>query len=348
MLQAARAILRAFVVLLALAGVAAGAAAQDGGAPYISSVKERYRLFVFGDKMATGLLAGLWRVLGNSGRVLAKGRFRAGSGLARLRYHDWQRNIAQVLESRPVDIAVMMLGVNDVRDMTVKGKRIAFGSAAWRELYASRIDAIIQTFRDRNVALYWVGLPPMRDPALDSAVQQINELIAQRARTHGVRFIPIRAHFAGADGGFVENGKDINGQITRLRARNGIHFIKAGNTVLARIVWNVIRKDIEAARQAPAGGALAALTPSRQPFMGRAAPDGAPEYLPASLLPRQDAVFLASSAAMSASSSTLQTLRRIAAPNSAAASLFEQGTMPPAPKGRVDDFTLSGETRSAP
>ncbi len=313
--------------------------------PYIRSPKERYRLFVFGDKMATGLLAGLWRVLENNPRFVARGRFNAGSGLVRLRYYDWQRAIAQVLDSRPVDIGVVMLGVNDVRDIVAGGRRIPFGSEEWKRIYATRLDAIIETFRNAGVALYLVGLPPVREARLDAGVRLVDELIRQRARASGVRYIGIRKHFAGPDGGFVENGADINGAITRLRARNGVHFIKAGNTVLAKLVMDVIGKDVERAVALPApqamgvGGADAG--GSDKPFVGRAGPGGEPVYESPASLPGTDTVYLARtpSSAEVAAHDTLEMLRRSTAADSPAGNLFRQGLWAAAAPGWVDDFS---------
>ena len=354
-----------FAMLLALLLLPAGGVraqqAGDAGAtsapsasgnvpqPYIRYPKERYRLFVFGDKMATGLLAGLWRVLKNDARFVAKGRFNAGSGLVRLSYYDWQRAISQVLESRPVDIGVVMLGINDARDIFIAGQRIPFGSEEWKRIYAARVDNIMETFRNAGVALYWVGLPPVRDAQLNAAARLITEVIRARAAANGVRFIDIYDKFAGPDGAFAENGPDINGQIVRLRARNGIHFIRPGNTKLAALVMEVIRRDVEQAAQAPADGALAALpgagVASDKPFVGRAAPDGAPLYESPASLPGADTVYLARnlSGAQRAARDTLQVLRRSAAPDSAADKLFRTGLWPDAPPARVDNFSAPPE-----
>ncbi len=327
------------------------AQAQDGsgvgspaaGAPYIPVAKERYRLFVFGDKMATGLLAGLWRVLKDDPGFVAKGRFNAGSGLARVRYYDWPRAISQVLQSRPVDIGVVLLGINDVRDIFVHGRRIPFGSEEWKSIYASRVDAVIQAFRNNNVALYWVGLPPVRDARLDAGARLINDLLRARTTAHGVRFIDIRKHFAGPDGGFVFEGPDVTGRKVRLRARNGIHFIRPGNTKLAKIVMDVIRQDVEAARGTQASPGLAGLPQSDKPFVGKAGPDGQPIFVPPFRLPGANVVYLAKHNDMTrVVRNTLQALRESVAPGSAGHMLFVRGVWPAAPAGRLDDFSLPG------
>ncbi len=328
-------------VWLLLAAAMPALAADDQ--PYIRFPKERYQLFVFGDKMATGLLAGLWRVLKNNPKFVARGRFNAGSGLVRVKYYDWQSAIARVLESRPVDIAVIMMGVNDARDIFVRGQRIPFGSEEWKRIYASRVDALIDTLKNNDVAVYWVGLPPVRDPRLDAAVRQINDIIRERAQANGIRFIDIRPHFSGPDGRFVENGPDVSGRITRLRARNGIHFIKAGNTRLAKIVADAIFADVKRAEEAPAAApGLTAVAPGTdKPFVGRAAPDGTPLYEPTTALPGVDEVYLAKHLGRvdSATRNVLAVLRNSVAPGSVGEKLFKAGEWPDVPPQHVENFT---------
>ena len=249
----APAILAAIIMAVVLAHGLTGAPSPAHGESYISQPQDRYRVFVFGDKMATGLLAGLWRVLKGKENFVARGRLREGSGLVRSGYYDWPRTIAAVLESKPVDIAIIMLGANDARDMRVRGKTLLFGSDEWRAEYASRVRSLMRMIRSRGVALYWVGLPPVRDDGRNEALKYVNEIIRQAAKAEGVRHIDIYADFATADGRYTESGPDIDGRIQRLRSRNGRNFIKAGNTKLAAIVMRTIEKDVEQAGKEAAG-----------------------------------------------------------------------------------------------
>ena len=309
--------------------------------PYIPFPKERYRIFVFGDKMATGLLAGLWRVLKDNPKYVARGRFRAGTGLVRLKYYDWQRAIAQVVESRPVDIAIVMLGINDVRDIFLNGQRIPFGSAKWKRIYATRIKAIIDTLKNADVALYWVGLPPVRNPALDAGARVINAIIREQTQAAGVRFIPIRRHFVGADGRYSEAGRDVHGQVVRLRARNGVHFIRPGNTKLARIVMGVIEKDVRATESSTGTPTLPGMEETDKPYVGKAGPDGNPVYVAPAALPGTNEVYLAHKAPEAGGAGgILQALREAAQPGSAAERLFTEGAWPQAPLARLDNFAL--------
>ena len=339
--NAGRALAALMLIALWLLGAALLARAADGR-PYIPYPKERYRIFVFGDRMATGLLAGLWRVLRNNRKFIARGRFRAGSGLARLSYYDWRRAIARVVNSRQVDIAIVMLGINDVHDIFLGGKRIPFGSDQWKRIYASRVDAIIDTVRNAGVALYWVGLPPVRDPTLDVAASLINDIIRERARAGGVRFIDIRRHFLGPNGSYTDTGRGVRGQLTRLRARDGIHFVKPGNTKLASIVMDVILKDVKQTESAGAAPALSGVEETDKPYVGMAAPDGTPVYVPHTALPGANEVFLAQGAPAAGlgGGGVLAALRDAVPPDSTTAKLFVEGRWPEASPALLGSFTL--------
>ena len=319
-------------------------------APYIPQAQDRYRIMVFGDRMATGLLAGLWRVLKGDDRFEAKGRLREGTGLSRPRLLDWNKVIPSTLDSRPVDIGIVMLGANDARDIIVNGQVLRFGSPEWRAEYARRWDALIGHFRSRGIPLYIVGLPPVRNTALNQALKYIDGIIRERAAAHGVRYIETYREFADENGGYTENGFDVNGNFTRLRARNGIQFIRPGNTKLADLVATVIIRDVEATLKGDAATAKAPAQPqpgagiaaSEHPVVGRATPRGGIETVPLDRLPEENATVVA--VMEDADAFSLQRARRNVAEDTAAAGLFETGLWPAPPRGRADDFRLPEES----
>ncbi len=318
-------------------------------APYIPQAQDRYRIMVFGDRMATGLLAGLWRVLKGDDRFEAKGRLREGTGLSRPRLLDWNKVIPSTLDSRPVDIGIVMLGANDARDIIVNGQVLRFGSPEWRAEYGRRWDTLIGHFRSRGIPLYIVGLPPVRNVALNQALRLIDGIIRARAAAHRVRYIETYREFADENGGYTENGFDVNGNFTRLRARNGIQFIRPGNTKLANLVATAIIQDVETAHRGESGVAGqdsasvgpprgAGIAASEHPVVGRATPRGGIETVPIERLPEENATVVA--VMESADVFSLQRARRNVAEDSTAAILFETGQWPAPLSGRTDDFRL--------
>ena len=344
----------AFALFFALALTAPQGQGADA-AGYIPQAQERYRIYVFGDKMATGLLAGLWRVLKSQPKFVARGRLREGSGLARPKYYNWARVAAGTLQSNQVDIAIVMLGANDARDLLTKEGKLLFGSPEWKWAYAERARALMETFRSGQAALYWVGLPPVRDPGRNEAMKFITAALKAQAKAAGVRFVDIYRDFATEEGGYVENGFDVDGKMTRLRARNGIQFIKAGNTKLASLVMEAIRKDVDAAEGAPASAPETASAPTAEdapekvkvdtgamPVFGRGTPEGGVETVRAEDLPDRNAAYLdrAGGSFAEGGAAQLARLKRTAAPGGAAQKLFRDGVWPTPPAGRVDDFSV--------
>ncbi len=312
--------------------------------------QERYRIFVFGDKMATGLLAGLWRVLKGDDRFVARGRLREGSGLVRPRFHDWPRTIAGVLENQPLDIAIIMLGANDARDFRVAGRKLLFGSDAWKSEYASRVRQIMKMICERNIALYWVGLPPVRNEGRNEALKFITDIIRSEARAAGVRFIDIYRTFATPEGGYTEEGPDVRGLVTRLRSRDGIHFIRPGNTKLARVVMDVVLKDVEAARRLATtdesnratGGKTDRQDMAGLPLFAMPKPDGRAEIVPAAELPDMDGIVLSPGTEGETADIAMRMyrLRSQVASGTPAARLFGEGWWPAPMPGRSDDFSV--------
>ncbi len=327
----------AFLVVLALPPLA-------WAGNYISQAQERYRIMVFGDRMATGLLAGLWRVLKGDDRFEARGRLREGTGLARPGLYDWHQVVANTLDSRPVDIGIIMLGANDARDIRVGDSVVPFGTPAWDNVYGERWNRLIGEFLKRHVALYIVGLPPVRDAALNERLRHIAAIIRAQAEANGVRFIDIYREFANDDGSYTENGFDIDGVYRRLRARNGVQFIKPGNTKLASLVAAVVLKDVNAVETETGETAeteakkLPLAVAAQRVLVGMETPTGGAWIVPDELLPEENSPIIAEGEGQG--SYTLARLRRLVARNSVASRLFKDGLWPATQPGRSDDFSF--------
>jgi len=333
-----RGLAAALSILAALLAAPLASRAQTG--QEVPVQPERRHVFVFGDKMATGLLAGLWRVLKDNPNYIARGRMYEGSGLARPRYYDWRRAIPKVLGSKPVDIGIILLGANDARNMRVNGKTLLFGSPEWRVAYAQRVDDIVNIFREKGIPLFWVGLPPVADAGRNEALKYINAIFRERTKVSGVRFVDIYKAFSTNSGGYTDKGPDIHGRQTRLRARNGVQFIKAGNTRLAAIVVAALgeglpEKDNEAAPDA-AKPDLTSL-----PQFGYAMPSGEAGLVRAQLLPDRNSIFPAAPVRQNEAAAAARQAhaRHAVKPGTAAARLFSSGEWPRSRKGRIDDFS---------
>jgi hypothetical protein len=168
-----------------------------------------------------------------------------------------------------------------------------------------------------------------------------------------MRFVEIRKDFANEDGSYTDKGFDVSGEFKRLRSRNGIQFLRDGNTKVAKIVMDEIGKDIEVSDGVREPDPAIAASPveddyGEKPIFGHSLNSGEAFVLQPGELPRSDAIAIARRAVARATTgesggataeTVLEALRSSAIPGSAAGRLFVDGEWPEAPAGRIDNFT---------
>ncbi len=220
-----------------------------------------YQILVVGDNLAGGLGAGLSR-LGETGKpVVVTNRFNEVSGLARPDFYDWPQALVKITEGRNFDTAVVMIGANDRREFRSLAGRFAFNTPEWKQAYAAQIDGLINVLKARKINVYWVGLPPMADPAYDADVQMMNSIAKERTSALGAIYVDIRADFLNPDGSYTDRGLDEAGVERKLRARDGVTFFKAGNTKMATFVLKAITASTVDKAFVDAGSAAPAVPP---------------------------------------------------------------------------------------
>jgi hypothetical protein len=214
---------------------------------YIGDAKESYQLFVFGDSLAAGLFAGMSRMAEGDLRLVIDGRFKDDSGLARPEFYDWAVALPKIHERREMAVAVILLGSNDGQDIRTISGPIPFATPEWASVYAQRVDTIIDLLKSRGIAIYWVELPPMGPVALEGETNYIATVQRDRALRQHVKYVETRRVFSDVNGNYTDQGADASGKVTRLRSRDGIHFLKSGNDRLAMLLLDAIRRDIAVA-----------------------------------------------------------------------------------------------------
>jgi len=219
---------------------------------------ETYKILVFGDSLAEGLLGGLAEGLQGENRLNLFSRHRRLSGILRGEAEDETAAIDTELGGDPVHIAVVMLNPADRYPWRQSfGRR--YGSEAWREefdrrrddwkaQYGARLDRLMRAFKRRGIAAYFVGLPILRRQEATDDAQVLNELVRERAYVNGMRYIDVLATFADEEGVYSSQGPDLTGRVRQLRESDGIHFTAAGYRKLAHFVEREIKRDVAQAR----------------------------------------------------------------------------------------------------
>jgi hypothetical protein len=327
---------------------------------YIGEAQETYQIFVFGDSLAAGLFSGMSRMAEGDLRIAIDGRFKDDSGLARPEFYDWAAALPKIHERREMDIAVILIGSNDGQDIRSISGPIPFSTPEWASTYAQRVDSIISLLKSRGVSIYWVELPPMGPAPLEAETQYVATIQRDRAMREKVRYIETRKTFSDMNGKYTDQGADINGTVMRLRARNGIHFLKSGNNKLASLILQALRRDIEIADGkvttykfvSPHSDDPVRAAPEKEirpmPIFGQA--PGSREEVSLTLItadPQWGSAVLAISGgnrksdALNTSQTVLTSLKARVEPQSSAGQLLFEGRWPAPKKGRYDDFGWS-------
>jgi hypothetical protein len=119
-----------------------------------------------------------------------------------------------------------------------------FRSDKWTELYIKRIDDLIAVLKAKNAPVFWVGLPPVRNPKISADLSYLNDLYRSRAEKAGITYIDTWDGFVDEQGRFVMQGPDFEGQIRRLRSGDGTHFTQSGARKLAHYVEREIQRAL--------------------------------------------------------------------------------------------------------
>jgi hypothetical protein len=85
----------------------------------------------------------------------------------------------------------------------------------------------------------------MNNERLTADLLDFNEIYKQAAAETGAAYVDTWEAFADDRGRFSSYGPDINGQVVRLRAGDGVHFTRAGSRKLAYFVEGDIRRTLE-------------------------------------------------------------------------------------------------------
>ena len=251
--SAVRAVLLALLSLSAIvsgAGVAAAQGAPEFQRTYANPFPkgDRYRVVVLGDSLGDGLWSGLYRTFEEDKNLEIVNRSKVSTGFVRVDYYDWNKALDDILKENDYQMAVVMFGANDNQPIRQGKEFFKPGTDAWREAYAQRVEAFIKKLRAAKLAVYWAGLPIMRSPDQSDDAQFLNDVFREKAFINGAKFVDTWSGFTDDSGRYSAYGPDMEGQVKRLRADDGVHFTMRGYLKLAHFVEKEMRHDLNVAK----------------------------------------------------------------------------------------------------
>ena len=223
------------------------------------------RIGVFGDSMADGLYAGLYRDLRDQPNVTVIKFSQVSTGLSRYDYVNIHARTQAQLDETPVDVAVMLFGTNDAQGIDTGGTVHMFGTDGWKAAYGQRIDELVALLRSRDVAVYWVGLPRMKRDSFDDRMMLINGVVEARMRALGVPFIQTVELTSNAGGGYEAYLPNEAGRRVLMRANDGIHMSMAGYLRMSAPVAARLKRDAGLDRPRTEPGPVSAAAPPVSP-----------------------------------------------------------------------------------
>lgn len=201
--------------------------------PQVEKAADATRLAVFGDSLAIDLSRALERLYAEDPNLVVINQGVSNSGFVRNDYFDWDKAIDEQIAADSFDLAVVIIGINDRQDISVDGTSYASLTPEWITAYQARLTSFLGKLRAARKPVMWVGLPAMSKAEYSAAISQISNLQRMASFSGGAEFLDIYERFLGEDGKYSSQGPDVNGQTTRMRKDDGIHFSAAGSDKLA-------------------------------------------------------------------------------------------------------------------
>jgi hypothetical protein len=205
-----------------------------------------HTLLVTGDSMSQPLDQDLAQSLSPKGVKVVRDAH-IGTGISTTFVLDWGKEAAvQVRQDKP-DAVVMFLGANDGFPMPGPGGRqVACCGADWAAIYANRVRAMMNLYRQAGAArVYWLTLPAPRDPARQKISRVVNAAVtvASQPWASQIRILDMVPIFTP---GFVyRDAMTVGGQPTIVRQPDGIHLNDAGSSLAATTVLAAVGRDFK-------------------------------------------------------------------------------------------------------
>jgi hypothetical protein len=213
---------------------------------------------VFGDALAGFARQGLDAHFAESQDVAVVPKIRDTS-LVRTDPTDWPNFIKATLDGgQKTTVAVVMLGASDRQAIKEGEETVEPLSDRWKELYRQRVDAIVNTFKERKIPVVWIGLPPMKNSKTSEDLVAINEIYKESVqRGGGGAYVDIWPGFVDDENRYTAEGPDVDGEPAKLRTNEGVFFTRAGARKVAFFA------DTEIKRILGQGGTATAAVPNQ-------------------------------------------------------------------------------------
>ncbi|WP_169804494.1 SGNH/GDSL hydrolase family protein [Sphingomonas pituitosa] len=187
------------------------------------------RVGVFGDSFGVGLWEALDHQLPRDKGFEVLRFAKEATGFTQYHRLNLEDRAREQLAADPVDVAVICFGANDAVPFYDAGHELPLLSEGWKRVVGERIDRFVAVTRSTGAAVYWVGLPAMRDARLDASIQAMNAFYAEHMRRLNVPFLETRSLSVDAEGRYAAYlPDDKTGARKLIRTNDGVHMLGVG------------------------------------------------------------------------------------------------------------------------
>ncbi len=206
------------------------------------------RVWIVGDSIVRETSFALRKTL-ESANVPVETFISLGSGLTRPDLFDWHAKLREIVTNSRPELVVVMMGASDIQDMNENGRLLTRGAPAWDAEYARRLDVALEILLGGGVRqVFWVGLPDMRDPALNQFAHDLNRIVQTRVTARSsARFFASASLLSKQPGQFSAYLPGPDGMPILARSTDGKHLSLQGGAMLAQAVWTEIKPLLEKA-----------------------------------------------------------------------------------------------------
>ena len=207
-----------------------------------------YDVVVMGDSLANGLHQGLTQLNKDNSLLKTTRKSKVNTGLVRVDRYDWNKGAKKIAKSGKYQVAIVLLGLNDLQSIREKGKAHHFQTEGWVERYKERTERFMKDLHDANIAVYWTSIPITT--RYQKEYEYLNVFYKEAAEKVGVKFIDTWSALAGPDGRYSAFWKGADGKKLEIRAKDGVHFTPQGYQIFAGFVNDALQQDIAVASKA--------------------------------------------------------------------------------------------------
>jgi len=211
------------------------------------------RVYIGGDSIVRDAGESFLRLAADDPLLDTTLHYEIATGLTRPDYYDWPAALVADAAAQDPEVMFLMFGGNDAQGIVAPDGTVhsTVDSPGWRAEYGRRVELVMDSLRDEDRLILWVGMPPVRSSGFQGRVDVLNEIYEAAAEERPwVRFVDLSTVLGDEQGRYVERKPGVDGA---LRQSDGIHLARPGADHQARHMLDVLHEELDELSHAPDG-----------------------------------------------------------------------------------------------